>query len=572
MIRRSLTPALAVLALTACETEAPSWRLASVYDAAAISNMVPVETEDPNAAYVWVPSAGMQANCGPAKAPDGLGIFEGEAMANGLSPVLAVVLERHPDAPPNALQINDLWVSIGETQEDFRLHPSVSPRHISLEIEDNDLARDAEQVRTQMQMEMCMEHKTGRAWVAAGEQQLRQAFLLDPPDRNAGPDRKYFGGQRDPVPALLGPPDACVVYDPGYTASRSTSDDAGRGEGSLDIVPADVWGATVRNCLPAEQPGYTVQGVSNIPMRLSEVAEAPAPQQEPTWNELHVALWPPNAALGRTEIEVSIVYNGDDLVRQAVEDESSTAPASHHMGVLGNGMQVFTEPLYEQSGTVRGVKDPLGRVPYHYPTLGTVQDPGRYTVLLIPNWQIVEGLRRLESESGEQVMGAAGAGIQDGVGYVLQHPELLNVKVRSLEDAKAGGQRLQVLADGTEEMTAEWYNIGSSLRGGIAGRLPWVSYGYTTGMLSGRKPIALLGFTEPTWGQVSAAQRAGYQGLFLGALALLSVLMFAGIRRVRDLWGTVPEERVDFWPGQVLAGSEDEGEAPAADVPAGGEE
>jgi hypothetical protein len=193
-------------------------------------------------------------------------------------------------------------------------------------------------------------------------------------------------------------------------------------------------------------------------------------------------------------------------------------------------------------------------------------------VLLIPNWQIVEGLRRLESESGEQVMGAAGAGIQDGVGYVLQHPELLNVKVRSLEDAKAGGQRMQVLPDGTEEMTAEWYNIGSSLRGGIAGRLPWVSYGYTTGMLSGRKPIALLGFTDPTWGQVSAAQRAGYQGLFLGALALLSVLMFAGIRRVRDLWGTVPEERVDFWPGQVLGGDEEEGEAPAADVPAGGEE
>jgi len=562
MLRLSQMAPVSVLLLAACQVDAPSWRLASVYDSSAIANMVPAEEDAPDDAYVWVPSAGMQANCGPAKAPDGLGVFEGEAMANGLSPVLAILLERHPDAPAESLEMEDVWVSIGTEGPSFRLHPAVAPRHISLEIEDHDLARDAEQVRTQIQMELCMEHKTGRAWVSANEEQLRQAFLLDPPDRNAGPDRKYFGGQRDPVPALFGPPDACVVYDPGYTATRAANGDAGRGEGSLEIVPADVWGATVRNCLPAEQPGYTVQGVSNIPMRLSELPEDPAPQVQPTWQDLEVSLWPPNPAIGRTEIEVSIIHDGVDLVRQAVEEGAVSAPATYHVGVLDNGGEVYTEPLYESAGATRGVKDPLGRVPYNYPVLGTVQDPSRYTILMVPNWQIVEGLRRIESETGDEVMGASGAGIQDGVGYLLEHPELLYVQVRGLED---------VLAGPSPDAEEEWFNIASSLRGGIAGYAPWLSYGYTTGMLSGRKPIALLGYDEPSWAQVSAAQRAGYQGVFLGGLALLSVLLFAGMRRVRDLWATVPEERVDFWPGQTF-GDEEEGEAPAGEVPEGGEE
>ena len=140
---------------------------------------------------------------------------------------------------------------------------------------------------------------------------------------------------------------------------------------------------------------------------------------------------------------------------------------------------------------------------------------------------------------------------------------MLYVQVRGLDAVTSGN------SNPDEE---EWFNIAASLRGGIAGYAPWLSYGYTTGMLSGRKPIALLGFEEPTWAQVSAAQRAGYQGLFLGGLALLSVLMFAGIRRVRDLWTTVPEERVDFWPGQTYGDEEEEGAAPKGEVPEGGEE
>jgi hypothetical protein len=563
---RALLVSLVAISLVGCDADAPSWSLASVYDASAVSWMSADVLPDPAAAYVWVPSGGMQANCGPAKAPDGLGVFEAEAMANGLSPVLAVLLERHQDAPPAPLTMDDVWLSIGDDAPEFRLHPTVQPRHVSMQIIGNDLDRVAELVRTQVQMELCMEHKTGRAWIAAEETQLRQAFLLDPPGRNAGPDRKYFGGQRDPVPALLGPSDACLVYDAQLEGSRSQG---GRGEGSLDIVPADVWGADVRWCNLEEKPGYTVRGVTGAPLRLSEMSRPPAPQREPVWSQLEVALWPPNAAIGQSDIEVSITWQGRDLVQEAVEGRGHNPPASWHVTRTPDGRDVYTEPLYEMIDGGRKLKDPLGRVPYEYPTLGTVGDPERYTLLLVPNWQVVEGLRRLHADHPDDPLAAAGAGVQDGVGFVLEHPELLYVQVKGLKDAQNGGFTVERGLDGAETRVSRWYNIGSTMRGGIAGYAPWLSYGYTTGMLSGRKPIALFGYDAPTWNQVAAAQRSSYQSLFLGSAALLGVLFVSGLRRVRDLWATVPEERVDFWPGQILEEEEEEAAAHAApEIPA----
>jgi len=565
-------PLIALLGLlgSGCESDEPSWRLASVYDASAVSGMLVDPEGSDDDAFVWVASAGMQSKCGPAKAPDGLGVFEAEAMANGLNPVLAVLLERNEGTPVGPLTMEDVWVSLGEDAPDVRLHPTVEPRHISMHIETSDLDRVAELVRTQIQMELCMEHKTGRAWVAAGPTQLRQAFLLDPPENGAGADRKYFGGQRDPVPALLGPPDACLVYDGRLGESAPTT--GGRGEGSLDIVPADVWGAEVRWCNLEEKPGYTVNGVASVPLRLSETSSDPAPQREAAWSEFEVALWPENASLGRSDIEISILWEGRDLVREAIEGKGHHPPAVWHTDTLPDGREVYTEALYDTSGGTRKLKDPLGRVPYTYPTLGTVEDPSRYTLLLVPNWQIVEGLRRMAAGDVDHPLAAAGAGVQDGVGYLLDHPELLIVQVKGLDDAASGGFHVVHDADGVEHRETHWYNIASSMKGGIGGFAPWFSYGYTTGMLSGRKPIALLGYAAPQWGQVSAAQRAGYQSLFVGALALLSVLSLAGIRRVRDLWTTVPEERVDFWPGQTAEDEEEEAPAAPGELPAEGGE
>ena len=65
-------------------------------------------------------------------------------------------------------------------------------------------------IRTQLEIELCLEHKVGRGWLGNDAENYGQAFLRDPPDHDRL-DRKYFGGQRDPVPGLVGPSDACVV-------------------------------------------------------------------------------------------------------------------------------------------------------------------------------------------------------------------------------------------------------------------------------------------------------------------------------------------------------------------------
>ena len=65
----------------------PSWRLAGIYDATAISTL-----EDSSSSYSYRPRRGMVESCGPAKSPDGMGVFEAEAAGSKLMPVLAIVL------------------------------------------------------------------------------------------------------------------------------------------------------------------------------------------------------------------------------------------------------------------------------------------------------------------------------------------------------------------------------------------------------------------------------------------------------------------------------------------------
>ena len=59
-------------------------------------------------------------------------------------------------------------------------------------------------------------------------------------------------------------------------------------------------------------------------------------------------------------------------------------------------------------------------------------------VLLVPNWQIVEALRRLERGGDpEKAMGTPGRGVMDGVGTLLAQPHLLTVQVEPTSVAHA---------------------------------------------------------------------------------------------------------------------------------------
>ena len=72
----------------------PLFRLVGLYDA---TGVLAVSKRDEQR-FLWKPSTQMSQSCGSSKSPDGLGVFEAEAIANQLSPTLAIVLE-YTDPP-----------------------------------------------------------------------------------------------------------------------------------------------------------------------------------------------------------------------------------------------------------------------------------------------------------------------------------------------------------------------------------------------------------------------------------------------------------------------------------------
>ena len=542
-----------MLGVTGClfSADDPGWRLVGAYDASTLNYLGMDHEAEVQPEYVWVAAPGMTESCGPVKAPDGLGVFEAEAIANSLTPVLAIVLERTPSAPEGPLSTAGVRVALGEERPQFLLQPAVEPRYIAISIEGEGNVHHKQLVRTQLQMETCMEHKTGRGWIGGAASNLRQAFLLDPPDeQNWGPDRRYFGGQRDPIPPLLGPPDTCIVDGVDTGHSRG-----GAGEGSLDLVPSDIWGASLRACAVEERPGAPMmRNPGDVPLRLSGTGDSLVRRRTAYWDELTVVVDPQDAALWKAA-------HPEATEESSVRVDMFWSEHGAEEKVLLSAHPLFDRAEGEEgegSSAGAGMTDLLARVPYYYPSVGTGEEADRFVVLLVPNWQIVEGLRRLNGDSPDpdRPKATAGAGVQYGVGWLLEHPEMLIVQVpdpRAREEEK--------------EDDASWLDLTQIMGGGAFGSRNW---GYTVGMLSGRKPIVLPGEAAPTWEQTSVAQRAKHQSLFMGAVAVLAFLFLAGLRRTPDLWRRIPEERVDYWPGVPA----DEGEGAGGDgkAPEGGGE
>jgi hypothetical protein len=507
----------------------------AAYDASATRawELLLPEEQQTQFEYLWVDSAGMAGSCGPSKAPDGFGVFEAEAMANRHLPTLALLMKRTPGTPP--LTPDNVRVGLGREKPEFFLQPAVQPRYLSIAIDGKADIRYKQQVRTQLQMELCMEHKTGRGWIGGNGQTIRQAFLLDPPtigEKDGKPivassDRRYFGGQRDPVPALLGPPDACLVRKEGLDAAEASG---GKGESSLNLVPSDVWGASVRWCSITEAGGALYNGPTTIPLTLSETPAGKGERKKPRWQGLHVEL-----GAGEQDADIALSVKLDDKV------------------LIAEGSRLFSKS--EETGAL-GIQDILSKVPHTYPTVGTGKDDAEYTVLLIPNWQIVEGVRRLHAGKIAEPMPTGGGGLLDGVGWLLDHPEMLYVQVPQTWDGPVSNK------------DEDWLNAAVVMHGGPFGVWAW---GYTTGMLSGRSPVALAGPGVPRWEQVMLAQRSANQGLFFAAAAVLLGLTWVGMGRLRDLFVAVPEERVDFWPGPPKDPKEED-EPPPLEGVGGGEE
>ena len=379
----------------------PLFRLVGLYDASGVL----ATSERVEQRFLWKPSSQMINSCGPSKSPDGLGVFEAEAVGNQMSPALAVVLEytdlpeyQTLDGQPCSAQedgvcepverpsiaSSDITVGIGVNQVEFQLQPMVLPRYLSINIDGYveplkktpdfqaptgifDTTRYQKLIRTQLEIELCLEHKVGRGWLGNDEKRLRQAFLLDPPDLSHL-DRKYFGGQRDPVPSFLGPSDACVTS----SVDMPKDETASKGKGDLQLTPSDIWGSSLRNCdSNLEQPGLPLSRVpSTIPLQLSQNGIRQARSGLPKWKGLDIQV----TATGpkETDVYIDVKLNGEP-----VEGLENVA-------------------LFPKEGAMLDI---LARLQHHYPRVGSKLDADRYVVLMIPNWQIVEGLRRMYSRS-----------------------------------------------------------------------------------------------------------------------------------------------------------------------------
>ena len=630
----------------------PNFQLVGFYDLASLMTTSRVN----GSSFHWNPSAQMEKSCGNAKAPYNMNIMEAEAAASGMMSTLAVVLKRSQppkyfnrkneeciagtalDCLPEPVTTKDIRVGLGIGESNFPLQPMVKPRHLYVSIAgalneqgaeeetrslsgDRGTRRYERLLKTQFELELCLEHKVGRAWTGGSKTQLRQGFLLDPATEG-GNDRKFFNGQRDSVPALIGPPTACL--DSVFKESR----DALKGRSDLVMTPSDIWGAALPQCDVMRKDRPLTRSLKHLPFRISENNVRMLAPSRSYYDVLDVKVFA--EGVSEEDVTIDVSYNGKELMEQ--------------------------KKLFP-NGDPNSLVDILPYLPLSYPTVGTKEEPEAYVVLLIPNWQIVEGLRRmyargcadtsgtstcqcsvrsLESkviDKNEQIankilskdqeellydrmrcldidgqactlsntvmqgvedslspaaqcfrnqqvdnpMARVGGSIFDGVGWVLRNPEHLFVQVQTHKESKEGFSIVDYLALEKKSNDDAQPNLMAAV-GESASKLGVRNWGYTVGILFGRAPIVSLGDKRLSWEQSSYVQHAKQHSYFILGFSVLGVFLFVGFRRFPDYWSRTPQERAYYWPGRQADNSQEEPEGvdaenmEAEEAPAEGEE
>ena len=214
--------------------------------------------------------------------------------------------------------------------------------------------------------------------------------------------------------------------------------------------------------------------------------------------------------------------------------------------ILGAPRLLF--PKAPEDPTSTDLTDVLALIPHRYPLVQDGYDPIRassdtpgtdwYTVLLIPDWQLTQAITQLKQAPWPP----RGNGPSSGVTWILDHPDHLSVQVAPQAEHISAD-----LAAVPNQQPAEWPDLLATAIG-----REWRAFrdwGYTVGLLQGRKPVMLPAQARPSWEVAQLAQRANLQGGFLIGLAGFLLVVGAGSRRLRDLWTPIPKERADYWPG-----------------------
>ncbi|MEC7983867.1 MAG: hypothetical protein VX278_01805 [Myxococcota bacterium] len=647
----------------------PQFNLVGLYDMATIMNLSKVN----GTSFHWVPSKEMNQSCGNAKFPYKMNIMEADAISSGMTPALVVLLRRegaaeyidrqnNPCSPDKVADCRvkpvlntDINIGLGISTIDFDLQPMVNPRYLALNLQGDyneqstgvddstvkeeeantrslsgayDTSRYEKLVKTQLELELCLEHKVGRGWLGGNTTQLRQAFLLDPPEGKDN-DRKFFNGQRDPVPALIGNPDACILPKGNAEGNAEGGEGPQKGKNDIEMTPSDIWGAALPICKKPVLRRPVSRKNKTMPLQLSENGVRMIMNQRSYWSRLDIDI--SSSGPKEENVQIEVQYNGRELLKDKLFPKSGSEPESDNNSML----------------------DILANVPYTYPTVGTKNEPNAYVALIIPNWQIVEGLRRMYSHQCEDTSSTSycrcevkslskslaptqdvdslskdaieqmydrlrcsdldgnecrltsvkpenglsaeqlcyqklsidmpmldlGGSIFDGVGWVLQNPQHLFVQVPTKPHEKPDFYILDELPWRSSESVTGKPNVMDAV-GGASTSIGLRNWGYTVGSLSGRSPIVSLGEKRLSWGIAAETQRSKQHSYFIVAVSTLFLFLLAGIRRWPDFWSRTPQERAYYWPGRQAKNEQDEpegvdvegAEGEEMDTGAGGEE
>ena len=170
------------------------------------------------------------------------------------------------------------------------------------------------------------------------------------------------------------------------------------------LTPSDVWGASLRDCEKGIEEGgkNLLRSAKTIPLHLSENGIRQARKRSAKWQGLNI----------------DVVANGEEETDVVINVTLDGEPIEELQNVA----------LFPEEGSMIDI---LARIQHTYPRVGTKLDSDRYVVLMVPNWQIAEGIRRLYSRTC----------IDDTADL------LCKCEVRSLSSSLPEGQDLQARLD-----------------------------------------------------------------------------------------------------------------------------
>lgn len=485
-------PLLALILGACAHQDGPEaqWHLVGLYDGAGLTR----DATPPDPAWAWRPAPGMSRACGAPRTPFGLGRTEADALMTGQTGALVVLLNQKADTPGQRLTRDDvqLWLNSRCDGAPLRLEPAVMPRALRVQM---DKALPEAELLQSLAMTTCMEHRLQRAWIGGDDLAVQGALLMAPAADDAD---RAFVGQGDPVPALWGAPDVCLLTPPQTKLARLTS------ATSPTLHPADVWGGTLRTCTDAEawQAGPDHGGlVAPLSIKGPVATQLPEPVG---WHTINLDLVAPD--------RVRVSQDGEPIAELPIRQVGASSAAASH------------------------IADLLAAIPPEYPTFELTSavdewlNDGRdapvvyhFTALVVPAWQLQEPCLTEDEAGALDTIGAPYPETPtqaDPIGELLSAPERLQVLTRT---------------------DSGW----SELNPHRGRALP--HWGTPITIEAARRPLVALGAAPPTPEQSQAANRAAEESLVVTGGVVLLIFAALGLRRVPELWAPQPELRSERW-------------------------